>query len=148
MAGLWIREARFDGGFPTFAQVVDRAQSLGGLALRLENGRVLFADLPEMYVVMSCPEGRPDRIQLWDYSQDNPAVMLLIEHALVSLGGRMDPPPKPLPLPLTIDFVRRDRRRKHWILRAGCLVFSVVALALAIGMAWIAWISLRALFAG
>lgn len=151
MAGLQRREARFDALRPTWAQVVERAQSLGGLALREEHDQIHFVEIPDMYVVMHLPADRPDCIYLTDYSQDLPAVMLLVEHALVHLGGHMDPAPQPLPLPLTIDFVRRDRRSKHWMLRAGCLLFSlalVLGFTLLLALAWGAWAGVRALFAG
>jgi hypothetical protein len=147
--GLMIRRARFDGGRPTVAQVVDRARSLGGLPLLDDHDQIQLVDIPDMCVAVGQPETWPDCIDLTDFSEHSEVLLLLVEHSLVSLGGHFDPPPKPLPLPLTLDFVRRDLRRNERINRAGCGGISMLALAVAIATAiGLAWIGMQALLAG
>jgi hypothetical protein len=146
MGGLQMRCALFDGPRPTLAEVLARAEQLGGLALRSDGRRVEFVDVPDNVVTIGFPDKRTSEIELIDYAGDAPMVMTLLEHALVSLGGTMDPLPRALKLPLTLAAVRRDQRRKRGCLGVGCVVICLVLAAIAAAIAWVAWAALRPLW--
>lgn len=114
MAGLQRRQAFFDGPRPSLAQLLERAEALGAMALYADYHSVAFVEFPEVNVTVHFPDEPTECVSLVDNMGESSAVMHLLEHALVAMGGRIDPAPipLPLPLPLTIEFLRRDRRRK------------------------------------
>jgi hypothetical protein len=144
--GLMVTRVRFDGPRPTLAELLVQAEKLGGLSLRSDGRNVEFVNLPEVSASIGFPDNDPDVVELIDFTGESSIVMTLLEHALVALGGRMDPPPGPLVLPLTLAAVRRDQRYNRGCNRVGCVVVCVVLAAIAAAIAWVAWAALRPLW--
>jgi hypothetical protein len=138
---------RFDGQpRPTLGQLLERAEAMGGMALRADGCNVSLVDFPDAFAAVDFPDEPADSVDVTDYQQDRPVVVVLMEHALVALGGQLDPAPEPLPLPLTPAFVRRDRWRKRWLLRTGCLLFCLVLVVFptaVVAALWGAWKGVR-----
>ena len=139
MTGLHYAKVRFEGPRPTLAQLLERAEAMGGMALGKDGNYVFLADFPEEVVRVYFDDEKPDVVDLTDSKGQCPVVMLLLEHALVALGGRADVDPEPLQLPLTRAFLRRDRWRRWGSAGIGCVVIGAVLLVLPVALVATIW---------
>jgi hypothetical protein len=139
MTGLHYAKVRFDGPRPTLAQLLERAEAMGGMALGKEDNLVFLADFPQEIVRVHLDDEKPDVVDLTDCKGEWPVVMLLLEHALVALGGRADVDPEPLRLPLTRAFLRRDRWRRWGSAGIGFVVIGAALLVLPVALIATIW---------
>ena len=168
MAGPQMLHAEFAGPLPSWAEVIDKAEEIGGMALMFEplpkdpemaasagelgadvRGNIFFAVWPELGNVQVDRGVDSREIGVADYSQISSTLVALLQHAFVALGGTVRGGALlPLDAPLTPEKLRREQAElRRLALRATAMVVgSLVALVVfVVLLAWAGWTGVRAL---
>lgn len=146
---LQISVASFTGPVPDMDALLTACRRISATAVSVRDGGIAF-DFQTGTPVEVCIDSGAGRISLSHGAAHAPALFLVLQHALASLGGTFRGTLRPLPPDLTPDGVVRydaaERREFDRVSRRLLVVFaSIVALFLAL-VAGIAYLGFRSLF--
>jgi hypothetical protein len=125
--GPELNISQFELPAPTREEIARAAERLSGLAVRVSKNYIEFEALPGAGVEVLCDE---TDVALRHEGFRAPTLYILLQHALVDLGGKFRTSPEPLDLPLTAEAVRaRDKAERRAVGLLGAdLVLRLPAL--------------------
>lgn len=146
---LEISVAKFAGPVPDMDAVLDACRRISSMTVSARGREVVFDGQPERAISVrrDCEDGR------FSLSHDTghaPALFLVLQHALASLGGTFRSPLRPLPPVLTpagiAAYDDAERRELNTLSRRLLFLFAgIVALFLAV-VGSITYLGFRSLF--
>ena len=127
--GLEIAKAKVPGSPPNMSELLEACRRLSSLELSVAGMSVAFDFHPTETVDVEL-DAENRRATLFHMAGEAPALMALLEHALLSLGGTFTHPVRAISLPLSREGVDASNREIRQKLRNGAaFVFAVFALA-------------------